>query len=212
MVGESERSLNAAVKSILEAANQSQSNCASSCSSPFNKMQSLTGQQSDLNEQTRQLMGACNTPRPKLGQGEALMRLAARQEMVRRGLEEVRQEMQTSGQTMNELGQAAQEMEELVQELRDRHADPRLVERQEQILNRLLSAQRSIRKREESEERLSRPGLDPVGRLSPGQVEMGESRREALQRAMLRGSQDPVPAEYRGMVERYLRSLLKDQQ
>jgi len=39
---------------------------------------------------------------------------------------------------------------------------------------------------------------------------MGESRREALQRAMLRGSQDPVPAEYRGMVERYLRSLLRD--
>ncbi len=210
MAGESERSLNAAVKGLLEAANQAQSSCASSCSSPFNKMQSLTGQQSDVNEQTRQLMGACDTPRSRLGQGEALMRLAARQEMVRRGLEEVRQEMQASGSTMNELGQAAQEMEEIVQELRNRNADPRIVERQEQILNRLLSAQRSIRKREESEERESRPGVDPLGLTSPGPIEMGESRREALQRAMLRGSQDPVPTEYRGMVERYLRSLLRD--
>ncbi len=208
MAGESSRSLNAAVKGLLEAANQAQSGCASSCPSPFNKMQSLTGQQSDLNQQTRQLMGACDTPRSQMGQGEALMRLAARQEMIRRGMEEVREEVQTSGNAMNELNEAVKEMEEVVREMRNRQADPRLVERQEQILSRLLSAQRSIRKREESEERLSRPGVDPEGRTSPGPVDMGESRPEALQRAMLRGAQDPVPAEYRRMVEHYLRSLL----
>jgi hypothetical protein len=208
LAGDSERSLNAAVKSLLEAANQAQSSCASSCSSPFNKMQSLTGQQSDLNEQTRQLMGACDTPRSQMGQGEALMRMAARQEMIRKGMQEVREEIQTSGKAMSELGDAVQEMEDVVRDMRNRRADPRIVERQEQILSRLLSAQRSIRKREESEERLSRPGIDPEGLVSPGPVDMGESRQEALQRAMLRGSQDPVPAEYRGMVERYLRALL----
>jgi len=208
MAGESGRTLNAAVKALLEAANQAQSSCASSCPSPFNKMQSLTGQQSELNEQTRQLMGACDTPRSQMAQGEALMRLAARQEMIRKGMEEVREEIQASGNAMNELGEAVQEMEEVVREMRNRRADPRLVERQEQILSRLLSAQRSIRKREESEERLSRTGVDPEGLLSPGPVDMGESRQEALQRAMLRGSQDPVPAEYRRLVEHYLRSLL----
>jgi len=144
-----------------------------------------------------------------MGQGEAMLRMAARQEMIRKGLEEVRQEMNGSGQTMNEIGQAVEEMEELVEDLRNRRADPRLIERQEKILSRLLTAQRSIRKREESEERISRTGVDPALRIGPGQLELGESREEALERAMLRGSQDPVPAEYRGMVERYLRSLLR---
>ncbi len=209
LAGESSRSLNTAVKSLLEAANQAQSNCASSCSSPFNKMQSLTGQQMELNQQTQQMLGQCNTPRPTMSQSEAMMRMAARQEMIRKGMSDVRDEIQTSGKTMNELNEAIEEMEELVEQFRSRQADPRIIERQEKILSRLLSAQRSIRKREETEERTSRPGEDPELRVGPGPVDMGRPGAETLQRSMLRGSQDPVPSEYRGMVERYMRLLLR---
>ncbi|MCK4306184.1 MAG: hypothetical protein KAY24_18230 [Candidatus Eisenbacteria sp.] len=210
--GESTQSLNAAVKKMLEAANQAQSNCASSCSSPFNKMQTLTGQQCSLNEQTKMMFGTMQMPRPSMGQGEAMMRMAARQEMIRQGLDEIREELEGSGKLMGNLGKAIQEMEELIRDLRGRHAERRIVERQEKILSRLLNAQRSIRKRDESEERRSRVGLNPGQRISPPGIDTPRSEAELLRRAMLRGSKDPVPAEYRGMVERYMRCLLRGSQ
>ncbi len=211
LAGESTRSLNAATMKLLNAANQqAMSSCPSSCPNPFNRMQSLTSQQCQLNMQMQQMMGQCNTPRLTPGEGESLARMAARQEMIRQGLEEVRQECQGSGKVMHELGEAVKEMEELVNQLRQRKADRRIIERQEKILSRMLSAQRSIRKRDESEERQSRVGVNPDGRRSPDPVDPGASPAEVLQRAMLRGSQDPVPPEYRGMVERYMRSLLRD--
>lgn len=209
MADESTRSLNMATKKLLEAANQAQSACAASCASPFNQMQSLTGQQCALNEQMKQMMGSMQMPRPTLGQGEAMMRMAARQEMVRQGLSEIREELEGSGKLMGDLGQVIEEMEELVRDLRARKVESRIVERQEKILSRMLSAQRSIRKRDESERRRSRAGVNPQQRSGPGPVDAGRSRAEILQRAMLRGSQDPVPAEYRGMVERYMRCLLR---
>jgi hypothetical protein len=210
MAGESTRSLNSAVKQLLETANQAQAACASSCPNPFNKMQSLSGQQAALNEQMRQMLGMQQMPRPTMGQGEAMMRMAARQEMIRQGLEALQGELEASGDALGELGEAIEEMEEVVEDLRARRAERPIVERQEQILSRLLSAQRSMRRRDQSEQRLSHTGTDPAQRLRPGPVDTGESAAETLRKAMLRGSQDPVPAEYRRMVDRYMRSLLRE--
>jgi hypothetical protein len=67
-----------------------------------------------------------------------------------------------------------------------------------------------MRRRDQSEQRLARTGTDPAQRVSPGPVDAGESAAETLRKAMLRGAQDPVPAEYRRMVDRYLRSLLRE--
>jgi len=210
MLGESMRGLNAAALALLEAAaSASQSSCSMSCPSPFNRLQSLSGQQQSLNQDTQQLMGSCQTPRLTQGQGEAMMRMAGRQEMIRQGLEEIRGDLDDSGKLMGDTGKMIAEMEEIVKDLQARRADPRVVRRQEQILSRLLTAQRSLRKQDETEERRSRTGEDPASRLSPIAVDAGRSPVEALRRAMLRGSQDPVPGEYRRLVEVYLRSLLR---
>jgi hypothetical protein len=210
LLGESMRGLNAAALALLEAAaSASQSSCSMSCPSPFNRMQSLSGQQQSLNQDTKQLMGSCQTPRLTQGQQDALMRMAGRQEMIRQGLEEIRGDLDNSGKLMGDAGKMIDEMEEVVKDLQARRADPRVVERQEQILSKLLTAQRSLRKQDETEERRSRAGEDPAQRLSPIAVDEGRSPVEALRRAMLRGSQDPVPGEYRRLVEAYLRSLLQ---
>ncbi len=198
-----------AVKILVEAASQMRSNCASTCANPFNKMQNLTGQQSELNQQTQDMFQGMQAQRPSQTQQEAMLGMAARQEMIRQGLAEVREELEQSGKLMGDLGQAIDEMEEVVREMRKRNVDRQVIERQEQILSRLLSAQRSVRKRDQSEERQSHVGVTPLDRVSPEAVEMGASRSEILQRSMLRGANDPVPAEYRGMVERYMQALLR---
>ncbi len=206
---ESTVAVNHAVKLLVEAASQMRSNCASSCANPFNKMQTLTGQQSELNQQTQEMLQGMQMQRPTASQQQALSRMAARQEMIRQGLDEIRDDLEQSGKLMGDLGKAIDEMEEVVREMRNRNADRRIIERQEQILNRLLSAQRSVRQRDQSEERQSRVGVAPLDRERPGEVDMGTSRSEILQRSMLRGAKDPVPAEYRSMVERYMQSLLR---
>ncbi|MCK4413631.1 MAG: hypothetical protein KAY32_08810 [Candidatus Eisenbacteria sp.] len=206
---ESVRAVNAAVRTLLESAAQAQSSCQSSCPNPFNRMQCLTGQQSSLNQETRQMMGACQTPRLTQSQQQGMMRLAARQEMIRQGLDEIQGSMQGSQQMLGDLQSVVEEMEEVAEQLRQRNADPRIIERQERILSRLLTAQRSIRQRDRSEQRESRTARDRGPRAGPPPVDEGESLAERLQRAMLRGSQDPVPAEYRPLVEQYLRSLLR---
>jgi hypothetical protein len=99
---------------------------------------------------------------------------------------------------MGDLDEVIREMEEIVEELRARKAEQRIIERQERVLSRLLSAQRSIRKRDRTEERLARTGVNPGQRPSPAWVETGRSP-----------SKDPVPAEYRRMVEIYMQLLLR---
>jgi hypothetical protein len=210
LTAESSRKLNAATKALLEAAMHARGMCSSNCPNPFNQMQSLSGQQQSLNEDTQQLLGACQMPRLSSSQQESMMRLAARQEMIRQGLSEIREELETSGKLMGEIGDVIDEMEEVTRELRRRQADRRIVERQERILSRLLSAQRSLRRQDETEERQSRTGVDPGPRHSPPPVEMGRTPAERLRRSMLRGSQDPVPAEYRRIVEIYMQQLMRE--
>ncbi len=201
-------SLNEASRRLLEAASQAQSSCSSSCPNPFNQMQSLTGQQSDLNQKTKELLGLSQVPRQEMGQEQAMLRLAARQEMIKKGLEEIREQLESSGKLMGDLESITKEMEEVVKQLRKRKADRRIIKRQEKILSRLLSAQRSIRRQDETEERESRPGMEPPRRQSPGWVDVGSSPAETLRRALVRGSRDPIPAEYRRLVEVYLRRLM----
>lgn len=209
LAGETSRALNAATKSLLEAAANVKGTCSSSCPNPFNQMQCLSAQQNELNQQTQKLMGACQTPRLTMGQQESMMRMAARQEMIRQGLQQIQGQLESSGKLMGDLDEVIREMEEVVEELRARKAEQRIIERQERVLSRLLSAQRSIRKRDRTEERLAQTGVNPGQRPSPAWVETGRSPAERLQRAMLRGSKDPVPAEYRRMVEIYMQLLLR---
>ncbi|MBM3316316.1 MAG: hypothetical protein FJY75_00545 [Candidatus Eisenbacteria bacterium] len=210
MAGEAMRGLNSTTIALLEAASQcSQSACNASVPSPFHRLQTLSGQQQCLNQDTQQMIGACQTPRLAPGQQESLARLAARQEMIRQGLEEIRGDLQESGRMMGDAGRMIEEMEEVVRQLKAQRADPQIVQRQERILSRLLNAQRSLRRQDETEERRSRTGEDPGPRTSPLPVEAGRSPAEVLQRAMLRGSQDPVPGEYRRLVDAYLRALLR---
>lgn len=210
LLGEAMRGLNATTVALLEAANQcSQSACNMSCPSPFHRLQTLSGQQQCLNQDTQQMIGACQTPRLTAGQQESLMRLAARQEMIRQGLQEIQGELEGSGKLMGDAGRMIEEMEEAVRELQARRADPRVIQRQERILSRLLNAQRSLRRQDENEERLSRTGVDPASRVSPLAVDEGDPAGDRLRRALLRGRQDPVPSEYRRWVEAYLRALVR---
>lgn len=205
------QALDGTVMALL-AANESMCNgsCSSSCSNPLARMRSLSGQQEGLNNDTQQALGKGQGGQ-RLSSGscgqDQLASMAARQEMIRQGLQEVQQSLGDQSGVLGRLGDIGKEMEELVQEMRHRGVDDRVLRRQERILSRLLTAQKSLRKEGRKEERVSRTGQPEDGRVSPADYSSGPDPAEALRRGILRGGRDPVPGEFRRLVETYFRSL-----
>jgi hypothetical protein len=110
---------------------------------------------------------------------------------------------------MGRLDDLAKEMEETVKQMREQNVDERLLKRQEKILSRLLTAQRSLRKQDFEEQRRSRTGVDAENPVSPAPVATGLSENEQLRRGILKGNQDPIPGDFRRIVDAYFRALME---
>ncbi|HEX5031087.1 MAG TPA: hypothetical protein VFX78_06495 [Candidatus Eisenbacteria bacterium] len=181
-------------------------------------LQSLAGQQQGVNEQTMGMMpgqqdgmgSGDQGQRLQEGAGQALGRMAAEQEAIRKGLEETMQKMnQSGGSTLGNMGDVAEEMKKVEQDLRSGRLEADTVERQQKILSRLLDAPRSVEKRDYSRKRTSRPGLDVV-RSSPEALS-GDllKSKPSLAALLARGSRDPIAPRYRATVDEYFQSILE---
>jgi hypothetical protein len=160
-----------------------------------------------VNEGTQQLLGEMAGQRLQLDAGARLQQLAAQQEQIRQGLQDLAGQLAGRRDVLGRLDQIAEEMQETAEEMRERNVDQRLLRRQERILSRLLTAQRSIRRQDYEEQRRSRTGVDPGDRDSPGPIPIGLSQREEIRRGILKGSQDPIPDDFRRLVDQYFRAL-----
>ncbi|HEV8480814.1 MAG TPA: hypothetical protein VGR66_08455 [Candidatus Eisenbacteria bacterium] len=171
------------------------------------QMQSLSGQQNDLNQDTQSLVQRL-TQQERLAAGDqaSLEQLAARQEAIRRGLEEAQKAAQ-EGDLLGRLDDAKRDMDEVAKQLQQGRIDPDLTERQNKILSRLLDAQRSVNRREFDDQRESRSG-DDVTRPSPPPLARDLLQpKDRAERDLLRARAERYPAEYRDLVEAYLRKL-----
>lgn len=171
------------------------------------QMQSLTGQQNDLNQDTQSLVQRL-TQQERLAAGDqpSLEQLAARQEAIRRGLEEA-QKQQQEGDLLGRLDDAKRDMDEVAKKLQEGRVDADLTERQNRILSRLLDAQRSVNRREFDDQRESRSG-DDVSRPSPPPLARDLLQpKDRAERDLLRARAERYPSEYRDLVESYLRRL-----
>jgi hypothetical protein len=213
---ESAGDLNEAIVELMQShSSMCQSGSPSGFMESMQKMAGLTGQQQDLNSQTQGMKGSkdgkgSQGQQPKLGgesASEQLERMAAQQEMIKRGLQDVAGQLGDRKDVLGRLDNLAKEMGEVAEALRKNNVDDRLLERQQRILSRLLDAQKSIRRKDDENEResktaeqLSRPSPAPLSR----EQLMGPDR---LRTDILRGQSDNYPAQYRALVEKYFRAL-----
>jgi len=181
-------------------------------------LQSLAGQQQGLNEQSMGMMpgqqdgsgSGDQGQRLQEGSGQALGRMAAEQEAIRKGLDDAMQKMnQNGGSTLGNMGDVAEDMKKVEQDLRSGRLEADTVERQQKILSRLLDAPRSLEKRDYSRKRTSRPGVDVV-RSSPEALS-GDllKSKPSLAALLARGSRDPIAPRYRATVDEYFQSILE---
>lgn len=206
---ESTGDLNETIVQLMQA-QQSMCNMPSPAGSAesMQKMQSLSQQQQDLNGQSQSMKSQGSSPRMTAGQKESMERLAAQQEMIKKGLDDVAGDLKGRRDVLGRLDQLSKEMAEVAEQLRKNGVDQKITERQQKILSRLLDAQRSIRKRDDDNQReartaeqLFRPGSPPP--LNPNLLN-GPDR---LRSDILKGQNDNYPSQYRGLVEQYFRAL-----
>jgi tetratricopeptide (TPR) repeat protein len=175
----------------------------------FQRMRSLGGLQQGINRATEDLYSAMSKQgRLSHSEEETLGRLAAQQEMVRKGMEEVSRALGQRRDILGRLDEIIDDMKNVEEQMSTKQLDQDVVQRQNHILSRLLDAQKSVQQQDYTGKRYSRPGKDFPDRRSPPELPRELlGRSEKIRLDMLRGKADRYPESYRELVEQYMRAL-----
>ena len=200
--------LNVIAAALLEA----RGNVAAAASSMglaemIEQMKALAEGQRQVNRQGKSLFSLM----PGMSPSElqlALERLAAEQALIRRGLEELaRRGRGSRGERAGDLGGLAEDMEELERELEAGRLDERIIEKQEKLLERMLSSTRALRVQGRSSRRRSEPAKDYVPpTVAPLPGRLTAPRPEAAP-ASGPPAEGYVPADLRDALSDYYRRL-----
>ena len=172
------------------------------------QMMGLSGKQQGINQQTQQLGQGGMSPQ----QQAAMARMGAQQAAVKSSLEQLLQEFANQGEVLGRLEQTVKDMEEVSQDLNQKSVNRQTIERQRQILSRMLDAQKSMRQREFSKKRQGQSSkkyhaLDP--RSLP--TDLGE-RKTKIQEDLMRALQEKYSHDYKDLIENYFKQLVEQQQ
>lgn len=115
----------------------------------------LSQMQQQLNQKIEQLKNGGKTGREL---SEELAEMAAEQERIRRALQEMQEKMKEEGQAPG--GEIPGKMEQTEMDLVNKQLTDQLIERQRQILTRLLDAEKSMREQDMDDERKGEAAKD----------------------------------------------------
>jgi hypothetical protein len=148
------------------------------------------------------------------GQMQQWQEMLARQQALRQMLEQM---MQQGGQhpggtqpgMSGSVEAAIEEMKQLEQDLANLNPPRTMIDRSERIVNKLLDAQRSIRQRDQMEQRESETGKAFVAPATPRlPADLGE-RKKVLREQLMRALKEDFPREYEPQVKAYFDALLR---
>ena len=172
------------------------------------RMGEMGDRQGQLNRETKRIAQRLSEQmRMSSGDQAEMQRLSAEQARIRQQVEQMMREENEKQKLLGRLDQAQREMQEVEEALRSGNADGETQEKQQRILSRMLDAQRSINRRDFDPMRESRPGED-AARSSPAEIPADLLREtDRLRLDLLKAQADRYPAQYRALIESYLKSL-----
>jgi len=204
------KSLNETVLALQRAMqNMANSGSSSGMMDLIERLRGMARQQTGINDEMDQMMNPSEGSMDLETQAQ-VSRLAARQEALRKSLEQLRREQgEQQEQVLGRLQEIEKEMEATVRELQQYQIDPGLAERQQRILSRLLDASRSIRGQKREERRRAAPGEDLANRPSPDDLPADLTGFDRVLRDdILRGAgEGAYPREYEALIRAYFRAL-----
>ena len=173
------------------------------------QMKDMAGQQQQLNEQIQQMLNDMQGNRLSNDAQGRLRQMAEQQEAIRRQLRSIARNPEARGKMLGDLNKIAEQMQETIEELQRGQADRRTIERQQQILTRLLDAQRSLQERGREKRRESETGRD-FDRESPDALTPTE-QADKLRRDLIRALESGYAPDYQELIKRYF-DLLQQQE
>lgn len=202
-------SLNEAVKEIRKTINELNSaSSASGLEQMMQMLQQMSCQQQGINQSTLQL--GLSGQMMSLQQQAAMARLAAEQAALQKTLQELEEEYGNRADILGRLDRLAEEMEEVVNDLNSQNITRKTIQRQREILSRLLDAQKSVRKREFSKQRQAETAKAYDAR-DPGVLpgDLGEKNQE-LRRDLLNLQNEGYKKDFEELIQKYFEEIFRD--
>ena len=156
-------------ESLNEMESQMEGSSSSSCSKPGKskgqqgkpkQMKDMKDLQNQLGEQLKKLQQQMQqhqqdgTPMPEMS--EELARMAAQQELIREGMQEILEEMKKNGMLGDDgINEIMKDMEKLEEDLVNKRITNQTIKRQKDIMSRMLKAENAQHEREKEEKRKS---------------------------------------------------------
>jgi hypothetical protein len=175
------------------------------------ELRQLSEQQRSLNQQIQQFLNETQGERMNVDQQERLRQMSAQQDEIRRQLRNLSREPLARDELLRDFNRIAEEMSETIRELERRGASRETIERQQQILTRLLEAERSLQQRGEEERRRGRTG-DQIHRESPPELDERQREIETLRRDLIRALESDYSQDYQQLIRRYFELLQRQAQ
>jgi hypothetical protein len=111
-------------------------------------------QQQKLNQMMQDMINDMQGERLSQDQMQRLNQLAKQQNQIRKQLEELQQQGEMDGDKIgSELQRMIEGMEDTINDLRGGSTDPLMIERQQNILSRMLQAEQAMQERDEEDKR-----------------------------------------------------------
>ncbi|MEM1125632.1 MAG: DUF4175 family protein [Bacteroidota bacterium] len=193
---------------LLDQMSNGQSGGGMSMQQMQQQMQQMSQQQQMLNQQIQQMLNDMQGNRLTGDMEARLRQMAAQQEQIRRQIRELSRNREARGQMLGDLNRIAEQMEETIRELQQRQVNRQTLQRQQQILTRMLDAQKSLQQRGEERQREGREFRDLFNRDSPPDLPASEEA-EQLRRALIRALESGYAPDYEELIKRYF-ELLQD--
>jgi hypothetical protein len=139
-----------------------------------------------------------------------MQRLGQQQQLIQKSLEQLNKEAKVSGQSSKlpaDLDNILKRMQEVVTDMQGEKLNDELIQKQENILSKLLDAQRSLNEKDYEKERESRTG-ENVSRNFPAELDLNSQNslnkiRDELNKAVKEG----YSRDYEDLIRKYYEIL-----
>lgn len=174
------------------------------------QLQQMAGAQGQLNQETLNLFqGQGNSGELTLQQQSEARRLAAQQAALREAMQEMSEQMGSRQDVLGRIGELAGKMEEVVEDLLKQNVNRQTIDRQREILSRMLDAQKSVREREHSKQRKAERARE-YQVIDPGALKnLTDAEKEKLLEALRRSVNEGYQSDYQKLIEAYFNQLLR---
>jgi len=169
------------------------------------QLQNLGQQQQQLNQQIQQLLNDAQGNRLTTDMLERMSQLGGEQEQIRRELKQLSRNRLARNKVLGDLNRIAEQMQESIEELQQNRTSRRTIQRQQQILTRLLEASRSMQEKGKENKREGRTGSE-FDRVSPSELSPSE-RIEKLRRDLFRALDSGYAPDFEQLIHKYFELL-----